>query len=256
MSWTQNYKDLSTIYIKEFESRWTEGIKTARALSGYVKQEFNNVRKIVDVPCGIGRLSIPLFLEGFDVLGIDFSSQFVEYANKKIEDFKSNRVNFLIQDMYESHEVIANFEPHMIICWWTSIGYKDKKADENFFKEIRSAIKPGTIFMIETWFREYILNFPIKRFWSDLGDVIVTVDQNIDPLKETVSSVHKYYEKINGSLQLLGSFSSEIMLYSVIELKNMLEDAGWIVVNLVNSIGNTNSFDIKQDRCVFVCKSV
>ena len=248
MGWTENYQDLSTIYIKEFESRSRDGFKTAMDISTYIKQKLKGVQRIVDIPCGVGRISIPLSLQGFKVLGIDFSSQFIQYANSKKDEFKSDNVSFLVHDMYKSDDLISEFNPQVIISWWTSIGYKHKKDDVKFFKKIRSAVKSGTIFIVETWFREYILNFPIKHFWSDLGDVIVVIEQNIDPLKDSVTSVHKYYQKEEGHLNLVGSFSSEIMLYSINELKNLIENAGWEFLSLMNSISNINSFDIKQDR--------
>lgn len=255
MGWTKNYQDLSSIYIKEFESRSSEGAKTAVEISKYIKQEFKNVKRIVDIPCGVGRISIPLSLQGYDVLGIDFSTQFIQFANKKKKEFKSDSVSFMVNDMYKSDNLISDFDPQVIISWWTSIGYKKRKNDEKLFRNIRSAVKPGTIFIIETWFREYILNFPIRHFWSDLGDVIVIIDQNINPLKDSVTSVHKYYQKGEGVLNLVGSFTSEIMLYSIIELKNLIENTGWEFLSLMNSISNINSFDIKQDRAVFVFRS-
>lgn len=256
MNWTQSYKDLSAIYIKEFESRWSDGVEVASAISRYVKHEFENAQRVLDLPCGIGRISIPLSLQGFDVLGIDFSRQYINFANMKKRELKSNKVNFLVKDMYKSSDIISNFDPQVIISWWTSIGYRNRMTDVNFFKKIRSSVEPGTIFIIETWYREYILNFPIKHFWNDLDDVMVLVDQSIDPLKETVSTVHRYYEKKDGNLQFLGLFTSEIMLYSLIDLKNMLEDSGWEVINLMNSLSNKSSFDIKKDRAVFVTKSI
>ena len=81
------------------------------------------------------------------------------------------------------------------------------------------------------------------------------IDQNINPLKDSVTSVHKYYQKGEGVLNLVGSFTSEIMLYSIIELKNLIESTGWEFLSLMNSISNINSFDIKQDRAVFVFRS-
>ena len=256
MNWADSYKRLADVYIEEFESRWKDGINTAIALSHYVKTNFPNITRLLDVPCGIGRLSIPLSLEGFNVLGIDFSDKFIERANEKKVQYASETSKFVVGDMLSSDELILKYKPQLVINWWTSIGYKNKKTDMKFLKHLKTVTESGTLLIIETWTREYIINSPISHFWNDLGDFIVLVSQQVDPLSEFVKSEHHYFRKIKGDLKYLDSFKSKIILYSVLELKDMLTKAGWQVLRITNSIGQIdNSFKPQLDRCVLVCKS-
>lgn len=52
MYWIDSYKKLANIYIEEFESRWKDGIETARALSDYLKVNFPDITRVLDIPCG------------------------------------------------------------------------------------------------------------------------------------------------------------------------------------------------------------
>ena len=256
MNWIDSYKRLADLYIEEFESRWNEGTDTAKALSYYVKANFPDITRVLDVPCGIGRLSLPLSLLAFNVLGIDFSDKFIEFANKKKSEYGSETSSFVVGDMFSSDKIILSHEPQLIVNWWTSIGYNNKEADVKFLKHLKAVTKRGTILMIETWTREYIINFPIRRFWNDLGNSVVMVTQKIDPLREYVEAEHRYFRKINSDLKYVDNFKSKIMLYSVLELKNILTNAGWTVLHVANSINQIdNSFKPQLDRCVFVCKS-
>lgn len=256
MNWVDSYKKLADLYIEEFESRWKDGEDTALKLSDYVKVHFPDVTRVLDVPCGIGRLSIPLSSRGFDVLGIDFSDKFIEYANRKKLQFGSETSRFVVGNMSSSDELILKHKPQLVINWWTSIGYNNKTTDIKFFRHLKTVTKPGTILIIETWAREYIVNFPKGRFWSDLGNLVVMVSQHVDSLCEYVESEHRYFRKMGGDLKFLGGFKSKIMLYSVFELKAMLTKAGWKVINVSNSINEVNSsFKPQLDRCLFVCES-
>lgn len=195
-------------------------------------------------------------LHGFDVLGIDFSDKFVEYANRKRTQFGSKTSRFVAGNMYSSDELIFKYKPQLVVNWWTSIGYKDKKTDIKFFKHLNAVTEAGTILIIETWSREFVINFPIRRFWNDLGNSVVMVSQQVDPLCEYVESEHSYFRKVNSDLKYLGKFRSKIMLYSVLELKNMLTKTGWRVLHVANSINQIDSsFKPQLDRCVFVCQS-
>lgn len=255
MNWTNSFKKLSSIYIEEFEGRWQNGVRTAKEIYYYINANYPHVSRILDIPAGIGRLSIPLSLYGFDVLGIDFSDKFIEHANKKKLEFGAKTSKFIVGDMFSSDESILRFKPQLVINWWTSIGYKGKRSDITFFKHLKSVTEPGALFIIETWSREYILNFPIRRFWNDLGNIMVTVENHIDPLQEAVESEHRYFRMKGNNLQFIGKFNSRIMLYSVVELKNMLSYSGWRVLKVSNSINQSDSFKPQVDRVVLICES-
>jgi len=255
MKWTNIYKEMSDVYVKEFKIRETEGIETARGIHEYVKSKFKGIKRILDIPCGTGRISIPLAKLGYEVMGIDFSEHFVEEARKSVRELQIDNANFLVGDMLETNKVISDFNPQLILNWWTSIDYHGKMNDIRFLKHLRNISDSGSILMLETWNRENIITAPIPRFWNDLGNILVLVKQNIDPFSKFVIAQHIYYERKGKGLEFIGEFRSKIMLYDVSELKQILTQSGWIVDETFNQIVNREKFNPNLDRVVFVCHS-
>jgi 2-polyprenyl-3-methyl-5-hydroxy-6-metoxy-1,4-benzoquinol methylase len=56
--------------------------------------------RILDLCCGIGRHSIELARMGFEVIGVDRTSNYIEKARQEAEQ-KKLEINFIISDMRE-----------------------------------------------------------------------------------------------------------------------------------------------------------
>ena len=59
--------------------------------------------EILDLPCGYGRLAIPLARKGFEITGIDISEEFLKGLNRKIKkerlSIRTIRGNILLLDI-------------------------------------------------------------------------------------------------------------------------------------------------------------
>jgi 2-polyprenyl-3-methyl-5-hydroxy-6-metoxy-1,4-benzoquinol methylase len=85
----------------------------------------DNYRKILDIPCGFGRLHKYLREFGYEVWGIDYSEELIREAKKKFPEHK----DFYIRcDMRDLREVKEKFD--VVLNWFTSFGYFSEK--ENF----------------------------------------------------------------------------------------------------------------------------
>ncbi|MEM0133618.1 MAG: class I SAM-dependent methyltransferase [Thermoplasmatales archaeon] len=253
--WTKMYNDLSEVYIKEFESRWAEGAIAAKSITAFLKRNYPHIQRLVDIPCGIGRLSIPLAMNGYKILGLDFSEKFISYANQKAKVANLDNIKFQVNDMLSSSHPIKNSLPDAIINWWTSFGYHGEAYDESFFRMLSSSTNKGALLITETWHRNYILNNPITRRWDLLDDLFTTIENHIDPLKKLVISEHIYYKKINDTLKELGRFKSEIMLYDSADIISLLERSGWNTISVYNSILSLEPFDPSKDRIVIISEN-
>jgi hypothetical protein len=252
--WTDAYNDLKDIYIKEFLSRWDAGVKAASGINNYLTSMNLKPAKIIDMPAGIGRISIPLSKYGFEVMGIDSSEHFIKYANS-IKEKDSCKCNFIVSDMFSSFDIINKFRPNVIINWWTSIGYMTEEDDLTLLKRLYDSVDPGTILLLETWHRHFILSNPIRRWWYPIEDMVVLVENSVNPLRREVTSVHTYYSgKIDEKLKFMSKFTSEIILYDAFELKTLIERAGWSILDTFNSIETQTNFNPKEDRIVFVAR--
>ena len=253
MVWTDAYKKMSDIYIKEFENREGESVSIAESIHDFIISNFPAVERVLDIPSGIGRTAIPLARHGHKVLGINFSKPFITHAKKRSDNLNIENVDFCAGNIFGSENRIRDFNPQLIINWWMIIGYYGKKNDIKFFKHLRTITEPGTLFILETWHRENIISSPVTRFWNDLGEFLVLVKQNVDPFSKYVNAEHTYYNKKGNKLQLSGKFKSRIMLYDVAELKRMLTSCGWFVKEVFNSLLNKSTFNPLMDRVVFIC---
>lgn len=253
--WTKAYNDLKEIYLKEFLARWEKGEKTAIGINKYLSSLKLKPKKILDMPAGIGRISIPLAKYGYEVVGIDSSEYFVRYANRLSEKERCSSCRFLVSDMLSSFDIVQDFKPEVILNWWTSIGYGEKQDDVKLLTKLNRAVDKGTYLFIETWQRHYVFNNPIKRWWSPVEDILVLVESDIDPLGDKVISSHTYYERTtDGGLKLLSGFTSSIILYDANELRGLVEQCGWIVLDAFNSIETQIDFRPNEDRIVLVAQ--
>ena len=255
--WTDFYKKNPELYLNEFESKSEEGVKIAEGIANYIHENKPSAKIILDIPCGTGRISIPLARQGFKVIGIDFSKVFIEHAiSKAVNNNLVNNVNFLEKDMYDLKSDMLETRPDVIINWWTSIGYHSPMKDVTFFKRLRDLSKTGTLFMVETWHREFIINHPIRKMWKSLGNNIVLVENNFDYSSSSIQSNHKYYEKNINDLKYLGQFDSRIIVYDKDELELMLEKSGWKIVGTYNDIFTRAPFLQTKDRLLIISKAI
>lgn len=255
--WTSSYAELSSLYILEFEKRWQNGEKVAVWINDYIKNNGYTIKTILDIPCGIGRISLPISVFGYKVIGIDATKHFMNYALKKSEAYPNSNIKFITSEISNLPDEVIMSNPDLIINWWTSIGYYDKEDDIQFFKNLHKISHLNTILMIETWHRDSILMNPIEKFWNDLDNYVVLVQQEIRPNIDHVFATHTYFEKKkNNDLKFKNLFKSKIILYSVEELMQILDKTGWEVVDLFNTISDKKSFDRTRDRVIIIAKAI
>src|SRR5262245_53037578 len=92
--------------------------------------------RVLDVPCGGGRLSLALARRGFQVTGVDWSPEFL--ASARASD-AGNRVEWERRDMRDlpwSGQFDAAF------CVGNSFGYLDDDGNAAFLRAVAGALKP------------------------------------------------------------------------------------------------------------------
>lgn len=266
-SWhSRLFKENSKFYIGEFEARKAQGQKVANLIDRAIKEKFKQRFEekevcILDVPCGVGRISIPLSKLGYKVTGIDYSQDFISEA-ERVKNLHGNGEysKFGNADMHDLESSIIEGEKFdVIINYWTSFGYGTRNEDLNFFQSLKKYATNSTILIIETWHRENIIAFPIARTFYETEDVLQLVYNDIAPENDSVKSKHTIFQKEAGNLRKLTEFTSEIRLYSINELRDLLNEAGWKIISKHNSIGgflNDSSFEPLLDRVVILAESM
>jgi ubiquinone/menaquinone biosynthesis C-methylase UbiE len=95
MSYKARYVYKDNKVAKEYDLKRFRGLKgkiVDRMEKGLIYRAVKKTRllapaRILDIPCGTGRLSLYLALKGFQVTGIDISQAMISMAQKKIENY-------------------------------------------------------------------------------------------------------------------------------------------------------------------------
>ena len=103
--------------------------------------------RVLDAPCGHGRISRRLAAAGLDVTGVDLSAQFIAMAQAEPVGARAARVAYLEGDLRRL-PVPGPFDA--VVCWFTSFGYYDDDDCRQILAEFHRVLRPGGTVLIET----------------------------------------------------------------------------------------------------------
>lgn len=97
--------------------------------------------RVLDCPCGFGRISSRVARTGAEVVGIDATEHFLELARRE-----SDGVDYRLGDMREL-DFDAEFD--LVLNVFTSFGYFDEATDRDILHRFWRALKPGGILLLD-----------------------------------------------------------------------------------------------------------
>ena len=126
-------------------------------------------KRMLDVACGKGRHSKILASMGFDVTGIDISTDSIAYANQ----FEKENLHFFVHDMRLPAWV--NYFDY-VFNFFTSFGYfKTRREHDDAIRTIAKSIRPGGLFVIDYlnvhYAEEHIRYNEIKQIDKTVYDI-------------------------------------------------------------------------------------
>lgn len=234
MDWAKNiFVRNSKLYQLVLEGMWERGEEDAVAISSYLDRKGVRDPSILDVPCGIGRVAIPLARLGFEVTGVDLSPHLITVANKKAAEhkLKPGRAKFLVCDMHDLSSKFPRENFDVVLNVFTSIGYGSEEEDLAFFREARAVTKRGGILLISGLRnRDYIARNPTQNIYEESERLLVLDRYDFDRSRSREKGVWRFFLKRGGeTLRFAGEFPVDIRVYSPHELISRLEASGWAV---------------------------
>ncbi|MBY0228792.1 MAG: class I SAM-dependent methyltransferase [Gemmataceae bacterium] len=137
--------------------------------------------RILDVPCGGGRLSHVLAAQGFDVVGVDLCADLVAEAQAKGSGAAFHRRD--MRDLPWSGEFDHAY------CMGNSFAYLGREGDLAFLRAVADALKPGGTFLLETHLAaECVMSQALTRRWYPMGDLVFLHDPKYDAAASRIVS--------------------------------------------------------------------
>jgi SAM-dependent methyltransferase len=131
--------------------------------------------RVLDVPCGEGRIAGRLAALGCDVVGIDNNERFVELARARHPG-----PQYRVGDM---RELAYDTEFDAVLNWFTSFGYFDAPTNDAVLSAFARALRPGGRLLLD------IYNPARLRRLIDLagGQTAVAVERGNDLIVDRIS---------------------------------------------------------------------
>lgn len=201
---------------------WFAGERTAAEADGlWQLLGLHEGSRLLDAPCGYGRLSRPLAERGAVVVGIDQSEALLKHAESERGKLAPERLRYMRHDLRQPLPE-SGFDVAMNI--FSSLGYSTEDDDLAILRNLRSAVRPGGLVLVETMHRDLaIVNFlrgakPSQR----MADGTLVVEETVfDAIGGCVNATW-YWFGPKGS----GQKSATMRVYSATEFVALMEKAG------------------------------
>lgn len=202
--------------------------------------------RVLDVPCGDGRVAIELAARGVRMVGVDISAGQIEVARAK-SAARNLAIEWHVADM-RSVPWRASFDAGF--CWGDSFGYMDEAGNRDFLAAVHRALVPGAGWAMEMQMvAELLLPRLQRRVSGRAGEFDVAVRRDYDAQSGRLAV--EYELARNGVRE---TRQASYRIHTVAEIRNRLTDAGFAVDRLCAR--NGEPFTAEADRLRVVCRAL
>ena len=213
----------SDFYINEMVKVWEEGKKWADWIAELASR-YGLGKRVLDVPCGVGRVSSYLVSQKFEVTGVDISDRMLEIAKKNVPNAK-----FIKGDMRKLSEILGNEKYDIVVNLFNSLGYYNEEDDMDILFSIKSVTRGIAVLNLDN--RDYVIfNMPEIRY-SYVPPYMVVDTSRFEPTTSRVEVIRKYLDSKGNEV---GSLEYSQRYYSLHEVVKMAKRAGFKVVDVLS----------------------
>jgi SAM-dependent methyltransferase len=180
--------------------------------------------RILDLCCGIGRISLELARRGFAVTGVDLTGSFLDTARDDCGYEKLN-IEYILEDA-RSFKRPLFFDTAVNL--YISFGYFENPDDDLLVaRNAYESLKPGGAFIIETLGKEIaVRDFTQGEWFERAGYTVLTEYRAVD----SWAALYNRWILIKDGERIERTFTQR--LYAASELRALLLQAGFAFVEL------------------------
>lgn len=216
-AWCEGFFDAD--YVRIWGPRCTPGDDEAAALWRILALSAGC--RVLDAPCGYGRVSLPLARLGAFVLGVDQSAALLEEAERRRGDLGPERLRYLHHDL---RAPLAESSFDVALNLTTSLGYGTEDDDVAILQTLVAAVRLGGTVAIDTIHRDAVaamLAHEAAPAYRLPDGTLVFEEPRLDPVAGRIETT-SYWAGPSGS----GRKSASIRAYALTELLRLVERAG------------------------------
>lgn len=185
---------------------------------------------VLEIACGTGRLSIMLAKQGYDIYGIDISSDFLRIAEKKRMDNSLENIRFIKKDF--RHFDLGKKFSFIFIPFNSFLHVYTRKDARDFFRSVRRHMSKDSRFLLNIFNPDLkmLIRCPNKRYpvseyiIPETGEKVIVTENNLYDKATQINHITWYFktgdnEEIKRALPM--------RIYYPVEIDSLLENNGF-----------------------------
>ncbi len=191
--------------------------------------------RLLDLPCGNGRLALPLARQGFRVEGVDIAAPFVAEGRAAAA---AERLPVILHEgdllhLEAREDLAAPFDG--AYCFGNSFGYFDRAGTASFLGAVAKLLAPGARLVIDTAMAvESMLPDLQERLWQRVEDQYLLVEHDYDIAAGRLDTDYTFLRAGTRETRRASHW-----LYTVAEIQHMLQGAGFHTLALFSDLDGT-----------------
>ena len=188
----------------------------------------------LDVACGIGRHSIELAQRGISVHGVDISAEYIETAREHANDAGvSDDTTFEVTDVRDIDTIDGEYD---LVLHWFAFGYFDDEINEAIAGCLRKQVAPNgaLVLGLDNGLAE-LQDFQDTNA-SIRGDVLQVERAEYHPASGRMEVLISKFRETEKGYEFIGEVPWDTRLYSPVEIRRLLERAGFSTVTLYRGL--------------------
>jgi SAM-dependent methyltransferase len=222
---------------------------------------------LLDVPCGNGRLTVPLAGRGYHMVGVDSAHDFVEDGREAAltafehgKPGEKHHVAFVEGDMRELGTILppqyssrAGFDG--AFCMGNSFGYFDRAGTMRALNAVATVLKPGAAFVIDSQMVAecFLVNGGVRE-WVEVGtapdQIKMLIENKYDCRSNRLDTEYTFMKAGREERR-----QATHWVYGVGELCTMLEQSEFEIVSLFSNLDG-DDFELGAEKLILVARKI